>query len=140
MIPPKVVFPPMVKLPVDVIPPLRLTWVLVVAPRAVTEARVSASVADKLRDPPKETLPPPVKIPPVTIVMPELASSVLLTQPTQATSDAVIVPVPLNVNEAPLPTIMLAAVFIPLVIVENGGFPPPPDPAPTAVQALPVQT
>ena len=68
----------------------------VVGPLPVTESRVSASVAVRFNVPPRETVPPPVRIPAEFMVMLELASSELATQPEQVSSEAVIVPVPVK--------------------------------------------
>ena len=111
----KVTNPSIVRLPVEVIPPFKATRVVVVAPRLVTAAKVSASVAVKVRVPPRETDPPPVNIPAELTVREELASSVLATQPAQVTSEALIVPVPEKSKEAPVPTTMAAVMFVPLV-------------------------
>ena len=67
--------------PEEVRPPLKVVKVEVVAPRPVTVARVSASVAVRVNVPPKETNPPPVRIPEELMVRLELASSVLPISP-----------------------------------------------------------
>ena len=59
-------------------PPLKEERTVVDAPRPVTVARVSASVAVRVSDPPKESDPPPVKIPDELMVTLELARLALV--------------------------------------------------------------
>jgi hypothetical protein len=46
------------------------------------------------------------------------------TAPVLATLVAAIVPVPEVLNDAPVPTVIAAPVFVPFVIAEKAGFPP----------------